>query len=116
MIYYQATYTVLPTFDRSKRDALIEGVLHPCYEKVDKKHGVLKVLGIFETIVGDRSEVSCIFVFKDMEAFVKWRSESFVDPAGLPLLEVEKKEGALFSKVECKLMTSTEFDHIDWES
>lgn len=112
MVYYQLTYHVLPHINR---DDLLQTYFYPCFVS-DKARGALKVLGIFSPVDGDESELSCIFVFKDSAAYKEWCTKSAEDPEQQKLNEMEKKEGPYFSKVETRLLTSTEWDAIDWES
>ena len=121
MIYYQSTFHVIP----GKRDALInkyllpcfEAVDKPCYEKVDKEHKKLKILGLFENMIGgDTSELTLVYVLRDLETLAKFWAEMWVHPAGIPIMEELEKSGPYFTHQYRKILTSTECDNIDWDS
>lgn len=112
MIYYHLTYNVLPHIDR---DDLLRKYFYPCFVR-DKALGALKVIGVFTPIDGDANELSFIFAFRDQAALQKWQGKAADDPEEQRLLEMERKEGPYFSKVEAKTLASTEYDAIDWES
>ena len=112
MVYYQVTYNLLPHIDR---EDLLEKYFYPCLVR-DKALGALKVLGIFSVIDGDESELSLILVFKDQAAFKGWVNKAADDPEEQQIIETEKNEGPYFSNIESKLLASTEYDGIDWNS
>ena len=110
MIYLEVAYHGV-----TDRDGFLQKIIYPCLRE-DKVMGVQKVLGMFSPADGDTSELSCILVFKDMATYEEWGEKGKQSAVYKGLGEVTRKEGPFYSKEEARLMTSTEYDAIDWES
>lgn len=110
MVYLEITY-----YDINRREDFLQKIIYPCLRE-DKEMGVLKVIGVFTPLDGDAGELSCIFVFKDLATYKEWRKKGEDNAVYKQLGEIGKKEGLSYSRVETKLLTSTEYDAIDWES
>ena len=110
MVYLRVAY-----YEITKREDFLQKIIYPCLRE-DKEMGVLKVIGMFSPIEDDASELSCILVFKDLATYEEWGKKGAVSAVYKQLGEIGKKEGPFYSREEAKLLTSDEFDAIDWES
>ncbi len=114
MIYLEVAYHGV-----ADQDALLQKIIYPCLEE-DKRMGCIKVIGMFTPIdpaegTEDKSELSCILVFEDMATYEEWGEKGKQSAVYKQLGEVHSKEGPFSSTVASKLLTSTEYDAIDWE-
>lgn len=109
MIYLEVAYHGV-----TNRDDLLQKIVYPCL-KEDKAMGALKTLGMFSPADGDTSELSCILVFKDLAAYEDWSKKGEQSAVYKELGPIER-EGHFYAKMESRLLTSTEYDAIDWES
>ena len=110
MIYLEVAYHGV-----TDRDNFLQKIIYPCL-KEDKVMGVSKVLGMFGPTDGDTSELSCVLVFKDMATYEEWGRKGQQSAVYKQLGETTRKEGPFYASEDAKLLTSTEYDAIDWES
>ena len=69
MIYEHRIYTVLPGKAEEEVDRLTK------WAPVIEKHGAKIVAGIFQTVIGDSNQVSCIIAYNDLAHCQKvWES------------------------------------------
>ncbi len=115
MVYLIETYTVLP----GKRDAFIERILNPCIENHLKTHysKVVTILGVFENIYGgEEYQLSIIAVWKDLDDLAYYEKALLTNEEEQRIFTRIRDEGPWYTKYERKVLTSTEFNGMDWES